>query len=151
MGIAAFQVWRFPPGKGAAVETLHRRESTATRQANNGELVGSAGAPVLEHRRPRTALTKEDLQNLLFENIGLSKRECRDLVSALFEEMRSALESGESVKLEGFGRFQPKRRPKRWARNLRSGERIAVKERRVVTFHASRKLTESILLQLPQR
>ena len=92
----------------------------------------------------KAALTKEELQNLLFENIGLSKRECRDMVNAIFEEMRAALEAGETVKLEGFGRFQPKERPKRWARNLRSGERIAVSERRVVTFHPSRKLTENI-------
>ena len=90
------------------------------------------------------ALTKEELQNLLFDNIGLSKRECREMVNAIFEEMRAALESGESVKLEGFGRFQPKERPKRWARNLRSGERIPVSERRVVTFHPSRKLTDAI-------
>lgn len=92
----------------------------------------------------RAALTKEELQNLLFERIGLSKRECREMVNAIFEEMRAALEAGETVKLEGFGRFQPKERPRRWARNLRSGERIAVSERRVVTFHPSRKLTESI-------
>ena len=92
----------------------------------------------------KAALTKEELQNLLFDNIGLSKRECRDMVNAIFEEMRAALEAGETVKLEGFGRFQPKERPKRWARNLRSGERIAVSERRVVTFHPSRKLCDDI-------
>lgn len=92
----------------------------------------------------RAALTKEELQNLLFDNIGLSKRECREMVNAIFEEMRAALESGDTVKLEGFGRFQPKKRPKRWARNLRSGERIPVSERRVVTFHPSRKLTDTI-------
>ena len=92
----------------------------------------------------RAALTKEELQNLLFDHIGLSKRECRDMVNAVFEEMRVALEAGESVKLEGFGRFQPKERPKRWARNLRSGEKIPISERRVVTFHPSKKLTASI-------
>jgi integration host factor subunit alpha len=97
----------------------------------------------------RAALTKEELQNLLFENIGLSKRECREMVNAIFEEMRAALEAGESVKLEGFGRFQPKERPKRWARNLRSGEKIPVSERRVVTFHPSKKLTASIGQQRP--
>ena len=48
------------------------------------------------------------------------------------------------MKLDGFGRFQAKQRPARWARNLRSGERIAVAERRVVTFHPSRKLTDDI-------
>ena len=97
----------------------------------------------------RAALTKEELQNLLFEHIGLSKRECREMVNAIFEEMRVALEAGESVKLEGFGRFQPKRRPKRWARNLRSGEKIPISERRVVTFHPSKKLTASITRQSP--
>ena len=92
----------------------------------------------------RGALTKEELQNLLFENLGLSKRECREMVNAIFEEIRCALEAGDTVKLEGFGRFQPKVRPKRWARNLRSGERVAVSKRRVVTFHPSRKLTGTI-------
>jgi integration host factor subunit alpha len=92
----------------------------------------------------RTALTKEELQNLLFDTLGLSKRECREMVNAIFEEMRVALEAGEPVKLEGFGRFQPKERPKRWARNLRSGEKIPISERRVVTFHPSKKLTASI-------
>jgi integration host factor subunit alpha len=126
------------------VETRDSRGSAATRPINGSEraddaLQGTEAGAIL-----KTALTKEELQNLLFENIGLSKRECRDMVNALFEEMRAALEAGETVKLEGFGRFQPKERPKRWARNLKSGERIAVSERRVVTFHPSRKLTDDI-------
>ena len=97
----------------------------------------------------RAVLTKEELQNLLFEKIGLSKRECREMVNAIFEEMRAALEAGEAVKLEGFGRFQPKARPKRWARNLKSGEKIPISERRVVTFHPSKKLTSSIDQEKP--
>ena len=97
----------------------------------------------------RGALTKEELQNLLFDHIGLSKRECREMVNAIFEEMRVALEAGDAVKLEGFGRFQPKERPKRWARNLKSGEKIPISERRVVTFHPSKKLTSSIDQQKP--
>ena len=97
----------------------------------------------------RGALTKEELQNLLFDHIGLSKRECREMVNAIFEEMRVALEAGDAVKLEGFGRFQPKERPKRWARNLKSGEKIPISERRVVTFHPSKKLTASIDQQKP--
>jgi integration host factor subunit alpha len=97
----------------------------------------------------KTALTKEELQNLLFQHIGLSKRECREMVNAIFEEMRAALEAGEAVKLEGFGRFQPRERPRRWARNLQSGERIAISERRVVTFHPSKKLIASIVQPAP--
>lgn len=92
----------------------------------------------------RSALTKEALQNLLFENIGISKRECREVVNTIFEEIRAALEVGEAVKLEGFGRFQPKARPRRWARNLKSGEKIPLPERRVVRFQPSKKLTEGI-------
>ena len=99
---------------------------------------------LLVRRALRAAITKEELQNLLVDQLGLSKRECRDLVNAVFEEMRTALEDDEAVKLEGFGRFQPRRRPKRWARNLKSGERIPISERRVVTFHPSKKLTDTI-------
>jgi len=130
--------------KGAPVETRHGRDSAAHRPLNG--IAHDEALPATEASAGilKVALTKEELQNLLFENIGLTKRECRDIVNTIFEEMRSALEAGETVKLEGFGRFQPKDRPKRWARNLRSGERIAVSERRVVTFHPSRKLTDNI-------
>ena len=125
-------------------------ETDQVRTAATGELINGAeleerltgSPPANDIRRP--ALTKEELQELLVERLGISKRECREMVNAIFEEMRCALESGEAVKLEGFGRFQLKNRPKRWARNLRSGERIAVSKRRVVTFHPSRKLTANI-------
>ena len=127
------------------MDTPDSRSATALRPVNGSEFVGSEPrATPGEESIVRPALTKEELQNLLFESLGLSKRECREMVNAIFEEMRAALESGETVKLEGFGRFQAKQRPARWARNLRSGERIAVAERRVVTFHPSRKLTEDI-------
>ena len=130
--------------KGVPVETREGRDEAAIRPVNGAEHPAKPSPVETEDAILRAALTKEELQNLLFERIGLSKRECREMVNAIFEEMRSALESGETVKLEGFGRFQPKERPKRWARNLRSGERIPVSERRVVTFHPSRKLTDSI-------
>ena len=126
------------------METRHGRDAAAGRPINGAEYPDRQSSVTADDAILRAALTKEELQNLLFERIGLSKRECREMVNAIFEEMRSALEAGETVKLEGFGRFQPKERPRRWARNLRSGERIAVSERRVVTFHPSRKLTDSI-------
>ncbi len=126
------------------MNTPEGRGEAATIPINGTEFEGSERRPADVDTILRPALTKEELQNLLFDSLGLSKRECREMVNAIFEEMRAALEAGETVKLEGFGRFQPKERPKRWARNLRSGERIAVSERRVVTFHPSRKLTDSI-------
>jgi integration host factor subunit alpha len=132
------------------METRHGRGSAADSHINGSEHEGR----LPDAREPdgflRAALTKEELQNLLFDNLGISKRECREMVNSIFEEMRTALEAGETVKLEGFGRFQPKKRPKRWARNLRSGERIAVSERRVVTFQPSRKLTDNISRETPE-
>ena len=129
----------------------HGRGGAAGKPLNGSEHDSASPSMGASDSILRAALTKEELQNLLFDKIGLSKRECRDMVNAIFEEIRSALETGETVKLEGFGRFQPKRRPKRWARNLRSGERIAVSERRVVTFHPSRKLTENISHPEPEK
>lgn len=133
------------------METRHGRGSAAGRHLNGSEHEDRLPEAPVADRIVRRALTKDELQNLLFDHIGLSKRECREMVNAIFEEMRAALEAGEIVKLEGFGRFQPKERPKRWARNLRSGERIAVSERRVVTFHPSRKLTGNISRETPAR
>lgn len=126
------------------METREGRGSAAGKRVNGASRPEKLATPMNDGAILRTVLTKEELQNLLFANIGLSKRECREMVNAIFEEMRVALESGDTVKLEGFGRFQPKERPKRWARNLKSGERISVSERRVVTFHPSRKLIDSI-------
>jgi integration host factor subunit alpha len=125
--------------------TRHPRFTEAAARVNGHDSVAPSLEPSDADAIVRAALTKEELQNLLFENIGLSKRECREMVNAIFEEMRVALEAGEPVKLEGFGRFQPKERPKRWARNLRSGEKIPISERRVVTFHPSKKLTAKIV------
>jgi integration host factor subunit alpha len=126
------------------VDTWERGGIAGSRPINGSDTLNKLGAGASSEDIVRAALTKEELQNMLFRHMGLSKRECRDLINALFEEMRAALAAGESVKLEGFGRFQPKDRPRRWARNLKSGEKIEVAERRVVTFHPSRKLTENI-------
>ncbi len=51
------------------------------------------------------ALTKADMAESLFNELGLNKREARELVDVLFEDLRSALTSGEQVKLSGFGNF----------------------------------------------
>jgi integration host factor subunit alpha len=85
-------------------------------------------------------LTKAELADLLFEKVGLNKREAKDMVESFFEEIRSALENGESVKLSGFGNFQLRDKPQRPGRNPKTGEEIPITARRVVTFHASQKL-----------
>lgn len=85
-------------------------------------------------------LTKADLADLIFEKVGLNKREAKDMVESFFEEIRVALEKGEGVKLSGFGNFQLRNKPQRPGRNPKTGEEIPITARRVVTFHASQKL-----------
>ncbi len=85
-------------------------------------------------------LTKAELGELLFEQVGLNKREAKDMVETFFDEIRDALVRGESVKLSGFGNFQLRDKPQRPGRNPKTGEEIPVTARRVVTFHASQKL-----------
>jgi integration host factor subunit alpha len=87
-----------------------------------------------------TTLTKAELADMLFAKVGLNKREAKDMVEAFFEEIRSQLERGESVKLSGFGNFQLRDKPQRPGRNPKTGEEIPITARRVVTFHPSQKL-----------
>lgn len=89
-------------------------------------------------------LTKAELADMLFEQVGLNKREAKDMVECFFEEIRLALERGDCVKLSGFGNFQIRTKAPRPGRNPRTGEAIPIKARRVVTFHASSKLKEQI-------
>jgi integration host factor subunit alpha len=89
-------------------------------------------------------LTKAELAELLFEQVGLNKREAKDMVETFFDEIRKALESGEAVKLSGFGNFQLRDKPQRPGRNPKTGEEIPITARRVVTFHASQKLKSMV-------
>ncbi|KAG0192151.1 hypothetical protein DFQ28_010032 [Apophysomyces sp. BC1034] len=89
-------------------------------------------------------LTKAELAELLFDQVGLNKREAKDMVEAFFEAIRDALENGESVKLSGFGNFQLRDKPQRPGRNPKTGEAIPIAARRVVTFHASQKLKAQV-------
>ena len=89
-------------------------------------------------------LTKAELADLMFEKVGLNKREAKEMVESFFEEIRSALERGETVKLSGFGNFQLREKPQRPGRNPKTGEEIPITARRVVTFHASQKLKQLV-------
>ncbi|MDH4059433.1 MAG: integration host factor subunit alpha [Aquincola sp.] len=85
-------------------------------------------------------LTKAELADLLFEHLGLNKRESKDMVEAFFDILHGALVDGQDVKLSGFGNFTIRRKAPRPGRNPRTGEAIPIKARNVVTFHASHKL-----------
>lgn len=86
------------------------------------------------------ALTKAELAEILFDQLGLNKREAKEFVDLFFEEIRERLEHGEPVKLSGFGNFELRDKRQRPGRNPKTGEGIPISARRVVTFHPGQKL-----------
>ena len=86
------------------------------------------------------ALTKAEMAEKLFDEVGLNKREAKDMVETFFDEIRNALERGEAVKLSGFGNFDLRDKRQRPGRNPKTGEEIPITARRVVTFRPGQKL-----------
>jgi integration host factor subunit alpha len=111
--------------------------------ANLNRAMQEARARMLAAKQLST-LTKAELAELLFEQVGLNKREAKDMVETFFDEIRNALERGEAVKLSGFGNFQLRDKPQRPGRNPKTGEEIPISARRVVTFHASQKMKSMV-------
>jgi integration host factor subunit alpha len=110
----------------------------------NTRVSANASAPLALAGSFSFTLTKAELAEMLFEQVGLNKREAKDMVETFFDEIRASLERGESVKLSGFGNFQLRDKPQRPGRNPKTGEAIPISARRVVTFHASNKLKAAI-------
>ena len=94
-------------------------------------------------------LTKAELAELLFERLGLNKRESKDMVEAFFDLIHGTLVAGADVKMSGFGNFNIRRKAPRPGRNPRTGESIPIKARNVVTFHASHKLKGVVQGDIP--
>lgn len=86
------------------------------------------------------ALTKAEMAQRLFEDVGLNKREAKEFVDIFFDVIREALEKGENVKLSGFGNFDLRQKNQRPGRNPKTGEEIPISARRVVTFRSGQKL-----------
>ena len=86
------------------------------------------------------ALTKANMTEQLYDELGFNKREAKELVEMFYEEVRSALEAGENVKLSGFGNFELRDKSERPGRNPKTGEEIPITARRVVTFRPGQKL-----------
>jgi len=86
------------------------------------------------------ALTKAAMAEMLFDELGLNKREAKEFVEQFFEQIKFALESGHDVKLSGFGNFQLREKSERPGRNPKTGEEIPISARRVVTFRPGQKL-----------
>ncbi len=86
------------------------------------------------------ALTKAKLVERLHAEVGLNKREARELIDTFFTLIRDHLTIGEEVRISGFGNFLLRDKNRRPGRNPKTGEEIPITERRVVTFKAGQKL-----------
>ena len=89
-------------------------------------------------------LTKSDIVEDLNNKIGLNKREAKELVDLLFDDIKNLLSEGHEVKLSGFGNFQLRDKSSRPGRNPRTGEDVEISARRVVTFKPGQKLKDSV-------
>ena len=97
------------------------------------------------------AITKAEMAERLFQQVGLNKREAKDFVDAYFEVVREALERGDQVKLSGFGNFELRKKNQRPGRNPKTGEEIPISARRVVTFRPGQKLKLRVETYAPPR
>ena len=95
------------------------------------------------------ALTKADLSEHLNDVVGLNKREAKEMVELLFQELSDSLISGDPVRLSGFGNFELRNKAERPGRNPKTGEEVPVSARRVVTFRAGQKLRSQVEIYHP--
>ncbi|MCX8023209.1 MAG: integration host factor subunit alpha [Syntrophorhabdaceae bacterium] len=89
-------------------------------------------------------MTKSEIVSSVYERLGLSKRECADLVDAFFDIIKKTLASGENVKLSGFGNFIVKEKRSRRGRNPQTGEEIEISKRKVLNYRLSQVLKDEI-------
>ncbi len=85
-------------------------------------------------------MTKADLVEIIFEKVGLSKKEAQTIVESIFETISQAFREGESVKLSGFGTFNVRQKRARRGRNPKTGDELEITPRRVLTFRASNQM-----------
>ena len=89
-------------------------------------------------------MTKADIVEQIYERVGFSKKESAELVEKVFAIIKDTLQSGEKVKISGFGSFQVRHKKARRGRNPQTSEDIIIKERHVLSFHPSQLLRKSL-------
>lgn len=89
-------------------------------------------------------LTKADVVESVYNELGFPKTQSADLVETLIEIIKSSLASGEDIMISGFGKFSVKEKNQRKGRNPATGKDLMLAPRRVVTFKCSGKLRDSI-------
>jgi integration host factor subunit alpha len=96
--------------------------------------------------RGERAVTRADLADVLYRQIGLSRQEAASLLEALLEEIASALCRGEPVLLSSFGSFSVRQKKQRMGRNPKTGKEVPILPRKVLAFQASRMLKARMLV-----
>ena len=89
-------------------------------------------------------MTKADMVELVYERIGVSKREAASVVESIFDIIKESLERGENVKISGFGSFNLREKKPRRGRNPQTGEEITISARRVLSFKSSNVLRDQL-------
>ena len=89
-------------------------------------------------------ITKDSLVEMVHNEVGLNKREAKELIECFFEQIKTSLENGNDIKLSGFGNFILRNKTPRPGRNPKTGEEVTISERRVVTFKSGLKLKSKL-------
>ena len=89
-------------------------------------------------------LTRMDLSEAVFREVGLSRNESAELVEAVLTHMSDALVRGEQVKISSFGTFSVREKAARVGRNPKTGEEVPIQPRRVLTFRPSHLMKERV-------
>ena len=89
-------------------------------------------------------ITKDSLVEMVHNEIGLNKREAKELIESFFEHIKKSLEEGNDIKLSGFGNFNLRDKAPRPGRNPKTGEEVTISSRRVVTFKSGLKLKSKL-------
>ena len=92
----------------------------------------------------RKTLTRQDISEALYRQIGLSKHESAIMLESVLKQISNALIDGESVKLSSFGTFYPRQKKERVGRNPKTGVAATINARRVITFKPSKLMKERI-------
>jgi integration host factor subunit alpha len=89
-------------------------------------------------------VTKADLVNCIYKNLDITKKESAIIIDELFEIIKKTLESGEKVKISGFGNFVVRQKETRKGRNPHTGDELEIAARKVVTFKPSQVLKRAL-------
>ena len=105
---------------------------------------GASGQVGQEFSQVDATLTKDALIEMIREKVGFPVKEAKEILEIILEEVKLKLEEGKEVKISGFGKWTVKEKRSRPGRNPHTGDRIEISARRVVTFHPSDKLRDSV-------